>query len=199
MPKLVSTIMIMPNDRSHVHNFYEVDLMCSGVVPWLNAEIPRASRIRVETLIRLLQKVETSSNMNEKSRLIREANRILRRCKVFRFVTDLHLNGVEHLADWIPTNKPRGVFEIESPNGTKNKVSEDDALLSVSELYVMLSIDQLRKCDYCQKWLCARFSHQRFCSARCREKRFQSSPEWKEQRRRKAREYYRLHRTKNVK
>jgi hypothetical protein len=189
----------MPNTRSHVHNYYEIDAVCSGLVPWLNAEIPRASRMKVETLIRLLQRVETSNDMKIKSHLIREANRILRRCKVFRFVTDLYLNGVEHLAEWVPTNKSRAVFEIKHPNGTKEKVSEDDALLSVAELYIMLSIDRLRRCDYCQKWLSARFSHQRFCSARCREKHFQSSPEWKEQRRHKAREYYRLHRTKNVK
>jgi hypothetical protein len=190
--------MIMPNDRSHVHNFYEVDVVCSGVVPWLNAEIPRASRIRVETLIRLLQKVETSRDENVTSPLIDEANRILRRCKVRRLVTDLY-QGVEHVAVWKTTNKPKALIEIENPNQTKDTLSEDDALLSVAELYVILCIDRLRRCGYCQKWLCARFSHQRFCSARCLEKHFQSSPEWKEQRRQKAREYYRLHRTKNVK
>ena len=173
-------------------------MVCSGLVPWLNAEVSRASRMKVETLIRLLKEVDTSSE-NKKFQLIKEANNILRRCKVYRLLTPLYLNGVEHVAVWQTANKPKAIFEIKHPNGTKENMSEDGALLSVAELYVMLSIDRLRRCDYCQNWLCARFSHQRFCSARCREKHFQSSSEWKEQRRRKAREYYRLHRTKNVK
>jgi hypothetical protein len=189
----------MPNTRSHVHNYYAIEEACSGLVPWLNAKIPRTSDLKVKRLVRLLQEVETASNKNTKLKLISEANRILRRCKFVRHVTEFYLDGVEHLAIWKPTNKPKAELKIKSLFGAEETMSEDEALLSVSQLYIMLSIDRLRQCKHCRNWLCARFPHQRFCSARCRERHFQSSPEWKEQRRRKAREYYRLHKTTNVK
>jgi hypothetical protein len=150
-------------------------------------------------MIRLLQEAEASETMERKWQLVREANRILSRCKMFRFVTPLLANGVEHIAVWNTANKPRAKVRVQPPDGVHFTITEDEVLLAVAELYVALMIDRLRQCTHCQQWLCARFSHQRFCSARCRERHFQSSLEWKEQRRRRARQYYRLHKTKNVK
>jgi hypothetical protein len=51
----------------------------------------------------------------------------------------------------------------------------------------------------CKKVFFRKFMHQQFCSDRCRNKARESSPEWKEYRRKKAREYYRLHKSGKVK
>jgi hypothetical protein len=59
-------------------------------------------------------------------------------------------------------------------------------------------LGHLKECN-CGKWIWARFSHQRFCSSMCREREFRSSEKWKEHRRRKAREYYQLHKSGKVK
>lgn len=53
-------------------------------------------------------------------------------------------------------------------------------------------LDRLQTCA-CGKWYFAKFSHQRFCSTECRVKFWESSDERKEQKRKKAREYYEFH------
>jgi hypothetical protein len=60
-------------------------------------------------------------------------------------------------------------------------------------------ISRIRRCSDCQSWYFARFAHQRFCTARCRERAFRSSEEWKKHRREKARDYYWLHKNAKVK
>ena len=60
------------------------------------------------------------------------------------------------------------------------------------------NLDKLRSC-VCGIWFIQRVRDQRFHSAKCREKAFKSSPQWKAYRREKAREYYWLHKNKNVK
>jgi len=49
---------------------------------------------------------------------------------------------------------------------------------------------RLKQCTLCKKWLYARFAHQSYCSSRCRQKHFKSTPEWRAMRR----EYMRKHR-----
>lgn len=60
-------------------------------------------------------------------------------------------------------------------------------------------LGRVRRCNHCQKWIFARFPHQSCCSAYCRERFFRSSEHWKAKRRKKAREYYWLHKNKNIK
>ncbi len=60
-------------------------------------------------------------------------------------------------------------------------------------------LSRVRRCSDCGNWYFARFAHQRFCTARCRERAFRSSDEWKKHRREKAQEYYWLHKNKNIK
>jgi hypothetical protein len=88
--------------------------------------------------------------------------------------------------EWIPIQPDRA-----------DRYGEVSAIADLAKLAEKDLLDHLREC-HCGRWFWARFSHQRFCSAKCREKEFRSSPEWKEHRRKKAREYYRLHKTKNV-
>jgi len=78
------------------------------------------------------------------------------------------------------------------------RYEEVSAIADLAKLAEQDLLGHLRECS-CGKWIWARFSHQRFCSARCREREFRSSENWKEHRRQKAREYYRLHRSGKVK
>jgi len=67
------------------------------------------------------------------------------------------------------------------------------------ELARVGQISRVRRCSDCGNWYFARFAHQRFCTARCRERAFRSSDEWKKHRREKAKEYYWLHKNAKVK
>ena len=96
-------------------------------------------------------------------------------------------------ADHVPgPNLAKKLFFGELPYG------EENAVLDLISLVKIGALRGLRRCPRCNKWLFARFSHQKFCSPRCRERHFQSSPDWKARRNERQREYYRLHRTTNV-
>jgi hypothetical protein len=86
------------------------------------------------------------------------------------------------------------------PNHPDPSEGYDDvsAIADLAKLAEKDLLGHLKEC-VCGRWIWARFSHQRFCSARCRERHFRSSEKWKEHRRQKAREYYRLHKSGKVK
>ena len=50
-------------------------------------------------------------------------------------------------------------------------------------------LSRMRQCLYCHKWLYASRPWQKFCSAACREKKFRTSPEGREDRRRYMADY----------
>lgn len=89
--------------------------------------------------------------------------------------------------DWVPTRPDH-----------PDRYGEVSAIADLAKLAERDLLGNLRECS-CGRWIWIRFSHQRFCSAKCREREFRSSEKWKEHRRKKAREYYRLHKHKNVK
>jgi hypothetical protein len=60
-------------------------------------------------------------------------------------------------------------------------------------------LDSLKRCPQCQRWLFARFSHQRFCTEECKEMFHRSDPADKQRRREWAKKNYQIHKTKNVK
>jgi hypothetical protein len=94
---------------------------------------------------------------------------------------------------WLPAIKMKKYSD-----GWGAVYDDANAIFDLAQLAGLGLADRIQKCR-CDAWFFARFKHQRFCSARCREAEFRSSEEWKEYRRNKAREYYRLHRTKNIK
>lgn len=79
-----------------------------------------------------------------------------------------------------------------------DRYGEVSAIADLAKLAEKDLLGHLRECP-CGKWFWARFSHQRFCSSKCRESEFRSSDKWKEHRRQKAREYYQLHKSGKVK
>jgi hypothetical protein len=78
------------------------------------------------------------------------------------------------------------------------RYGELSAIADLAKLAERDLLGHLRECC-CGRWIWARFSHQRFCNGKCRERDFRSSEKWKEHRRQKAREYYRLHKSGKVK
>jgi hypothetical protein len=122
--------------------------------------------------------------------------RVNRRFRSYTFFPMVWPFGPSFAKQWAPISGPDGKFKGSwppvGPGCTDNQVIQELTWLMPRD------INRIRECE-CGRWLFARFSHQRFCSARCRERAFKSSPEWKEYRRTKAREYYWLHKTKNTK
>jgi hypothetical protein len=72
------------------------------------------------------------------------------------------------------------------------------AIRSIVELAKLKLLDRIRRCT-CGDWLYARFSHQHFCRPACRHRHYESSQEFKVQRRDYMRRYYRLKKSGKVK
>jgi hypothetical protein len=82
--------------------------------------------------------------------------------------------------------------------GGNRPAGEWVAIRSIVELARLKLLDRIRRCT-CGAWLYARFSHQHFCSPRCRHRHYESSQEFKVQRRDYMRRYYRLKKSGKVK
>ena len=93
---------------------------------------------------------------------------------------------------WVPA-KGKTIYGT----GWPKSYNEMGAVYDLSALADLELIHRIGTC-ICGKWFFAKFSHQRFCSTACRELAFRSSPEQQEVRRKRAREYYRLHRSGKV-
>jgi hypothetical protein len=88
--------------------------------------------------------------------------------------------------------------------GSRGKRIEDTKPGEVAAIKALLQVlwsgnlVRVGRCK-CKNVFFRKFTHQEFCSDRCRNKARESSEEWKEYRRKKAREYYRLHKSGKVK
>jgi len=101
------------------------------------------------------------------------------------------------IPQWTPISGPGGRFKRRWPPDAGGY----DDVQAVFELAWMTDgegLKKVREC-LCGKWFFVKFAHQKFCSAPCRDKANKSLPKWKEYRRKKAREYYWLHKNKNIK
>lgn len=72
------------------------------------------------------------------------------------------------------------------------RMNSSEALEMILKLTEAGDLTRLRRCTQCEKWLIARFQHQRFCSIKCQQKNFTATAEWKEHRRVYMRKYYHL-------
>ena len=70
-------------------------------------------------------------------------------------------------------------------------VTAPEALEFILKLTRVGDLTRLRRCKQCQKWLFAKFRHQRFCSTDCQQKNYTQSDAWKAHRRAYMRGYYR--------
>ena len=77
-------------------------------------------------------------------------------------------------------------------------IGESLAAHGVMELARQRLFDRIR-CCICGRWFFARFMHQRSCSGKCRHKNYEQSEEFKENRRKYMRNYYKLKTSGKVK
>jgi hypothetical protein len=88
-------------------------------------------------------------------------------------------------------SEPRG-WDVVACRFEHLSVAEFAAVHDLVRLAKQNRFRQLKLCD-CGKWYFARFSHQRFCSEKCRIQFWENSEDRKSQKRAKAREYYEFH------
>jgi hypothetical protein len=109
-----------------------------------------------------------------------------RKLKFYRGVPILWYDKEGPKLNWGATNPKLGSHEMQA----------FDALLKLAREGLIGSV---RQCEQCQRWIFARFRHQRFCpDGRCREKYFRSSESWKAHRRAYAKKLYRIHQSGKV-
>jgi len=163
------------------------DELTKKVYRAMNAESRhRLAQRRVEEILHLYRRLLECLTPEDLRRLpLRKLTRSLRRYSYYPFFFP-NEGGSDFY--WSCTKK--------KPN--EELYDDSDAVLDLLELARQGLLERLKQCP-CGSWIWARFSHQRFCSAKCREKEFRSSLQWKEHRRQKAREYYRLHKSGKVK
>jgi hypothetical protein len=183
---------------------------CQRAIDWLNDGADDPGRRRLRCLLRNIRVLKSNwvrvtdengetgivyqGSSEEYQRANKQVFRLLRRYKFSPLV--LALGGLL-IPQWVPIMGPDGRFKRHWPP----IAPEYDDVQAVFELTWMTDGEGLRKIEECGcgKWFFIRFAHQKFCSARCRDKANKSSPQWKEYRRKKAREYYRLHKSQNTK
>jgi hypothetical protein len=187
---------------------------CRALLIWLNDESTDAGRDRVRKILQLFNTIREYDEIRQQGcrrhgasstskddflrfsafmakgydREVRELQRLLRRYQYYPLLLPFK-NG----SSWSPV--PKG---NKYAHGWAIEYDDANAVFDLAALAENELLTRLRKCT-CGKWLFARFNHQRFCGAACREKEFRSSPTWKEYRRKKAREYYQLHKSGKVK
>jgi hypothetical protein len=202
----------MPKTRSHGTESGRArasERTAARVIAWVNEPSEDGPRNRIRALLRdirfLLDAWELVEDdegggwciqrVKEKraSQAWRRISRLFRRYSFFPFLMPF---GPSLIQQWAPIRGPFGKFKGKWPP-IAGRYTDNQAIFELTWL-MPSDIGRIREC-VCGKWLYSKFSHQKFCSAKCREKAFRSSPEWMEYRRNKAREYYWLHKNKNVK
>lgn len=201
----------MPNAerRGTESKAYSNERTGKRIVEWLNGETSDTARNRIRHLIRDLHFLENSWEEIEDSdggamrvrsdrrdRFLKVSRRISRVLREYKFYPMVWPLGSRLIQQWAPVSGPDGPFRKRWPP-LAGEYTDNQAVFELTWL-MPRDVTRIRECS-CGKWLFARFSHQRFCSAKCRERSFKSSPEWKAYRREKAREYYRLHKSGKVK
>jgi len=174
------------------------------VLRWLNADEDDSDRRKVRQLLRnvrfvtgdLVRDLEGTWVPRSKDAFSLARENISRLLSKYKFAPLLKPVPGMTICQWTPVSGPRGKFKRRWP-------PQDNKYDDVEAIYDLVTLPQgcivrILEC-VCGKWFYRRFSHQRFCSGRCRDKAHKSTPESREYRRKKARDYYRLHKNKQTK
>ena len=197
----------MPKSQSRGIEKYPDEKTCRRVIDWLNGSADDPGRKRIRQLLRNIRVVKSNwveyedgdggylQYEGSKEDYRRAHSKIITLLKRYRFFPALFSFGGRLLTQWAPVSGPDGKFRRHWPPAD----GKYDDFQAIYELTFprSLGIERIEECD-CGKWFFMKFKHQRFCSARCRDRANKSSPKWREYRRNKAREYYWLHKTRNV-
>jgi len=184
--------------------------IAAHTVAWLNDPAQDAGRERIRKLFRDVRVVSSNWNVevdpNDGGEVLvfrgderafqRAANRIGKTLHRYKFWPGtMFFGGL--MTQWAPHSGPDGRYRKRWPP-LAGAYDDCQAVLNFFAWNHGRDAHRIVEC-YCGKWFYAKFEHQKYCSSKCREKAFRSTPEWKEYRRGKAREYYWLHKTKNTK
>ena len=204
----------MIKTRRHVlHKLSVGESRAYSVVEWLNRTQCQAAKKRVLHLIQLFRDVdramvadlprvglvsrgktrptkEQSSNLKTLVLLRRKLNTLLQAFRVW--AQPYRTSSGRWTLSWKHSAKAGGVPVIASPEGDSWLVREGDVVLALLRLSEEGFLDRVRKCQFCSKWLFARFSHQQYCSSQCQLKSYKSSESWKKHRREWTRDYRKL-------
>lgn len=169
----------------------------SQLASWLNREWPgpptkepppsRGAVIRVARMVELLQKAMPKVG-EYPLEPYRELSRTL---KPYRFRLQLWLR----LQGKPPLRRP--VFFPNYILAGRNLDDEGGAIWRLFELGQIGLHHRLLRCQWCKRWLYARFSSQVFCSPKCRKTRRERSEPYKAYRREYARGLYWEHKVRN--
>jgi hypothetical protein len=88
-------------------------------------------------------------------------------------------------------------FKWDEYNAGHRPADETWLIRQVTNLSAAGLLGRIRKCS-CGLWFFARFAHQVSHSSKCRRNLYEKTDSYRAHRREKAREYYRLHKTKNI-
>ena len=201
----------MPKLESHVETTnrrFAGEQECGHLLQWLNAGRQTKAHLKVVEILELYKKLKSAWEIKEaveNGRVVKRAfarhtdlagtiRELQRRLFEYKYYPMFFPVASLTVAHWLPAT---GGFR-RTLQGWPIGYSDVNAVFDLVQLSELGLLHRLFRCT-CSKWIFARFAHQRFCSSRCREQEFRSSAEWKAKRRQKAREYYWLHKSKNVK
>jgi hypothetical protein len=168
-----------------------------AVARFLNGEGGRPNQQNVD---RVLTLVNTLKEILRRSKWSAQQDRLVAKGKAFeRLVTVFNrLSKRYKMAPHIGRTAATGEWRF-TEISTRRGAGEFVAARCAIDLADAGLLHSLVKCRHCQRWLFARFRHQEFCCKECRRKHHALSDHWKAYKRKKAREYYWLHKSGKVK
>jgi hypothetical protein len=180
---------------------------CAATIEWLNDSANDPGRARIREMLRDVKVLATGWVVDEedegslvfrgaRKEFTKASKRVFKLLLRYRFAPLFFPFATRMICQWAPVTGPGGRFKRRWPP----VAGEYDDYQAVFDLTWNHGegLSKVKECS-CGKWFFLRFEHQKFCSARCRDKAHKTLPESKEYRRKKAREYYWLHKNKNVK
>lgn len=120
-------------------------------------------------------------------------------CDVINKQLGFYVGGVLGLGTFDESGHP--IFSLYA-RGKNSRASEEEWQTLDRVLWLSRKgfLHLVRKCDYepCRRWFYAKFDHQVSCTDKHRIAKYRSTPQFREQKNQKQREYYDLHKNKNV-
>ena len=150
----------------------------------LNASRGNAAYDRLTALLRDLKKLRAETAESARLRRIKKINRGLRQ---YTFHPCVGLSARNERGFDFAALSDSGFLPLPA---NQLGITEGDAALILVRLNTLGDLDKLCLCEACrERWLAARHSNYRFCSRECRERFFQSQPDYHQRKARNQRKY----------
>jgi hypothetical protein len=189
------------HDRKSRPRKYRGEAESAGLLNWLNAKNPSDMRLnakakveRVKTLLQAMrEKVLEFAGQKPSAAFLRDQKELNESLLEYEFINRVDYDRSSGLT-WN--------LNISADLSLDYVHGEAEAIVQIRDLDKMGVLAQVRKCA-CGEYFFVRFPNrdpeERFCSTKCRVEFWEKTKERKEQKRKKAKKYYDLHRHKNTK